>query len=142
LRRVDCVALHSHKSAHEFNAQNRLPLTRGAVNKEFRYPEKGERARRKSPDRASTPAYRPVVRSISLSKGELCLRATFRVMHPTSSPRRYPDSWAACQIFGALFCRFTSRIGNVTNAPQTFMLDGRQYLIAATGDTLWSFVLY
>ncbi len=35
-----------------------------------------------------------------------------------------------------------TRIGNVTNAPQTYMLDGHQYLIAATGDTLWSFLLY
>jgi alcohol dehydrogenase (cytochrome c) len=35
-----------------------------------------------------------------------------------------------------------TRIGDVTNAPQTFMLDGHQYLIAATGDTLWSFLLY
>jgi hypothetical protein len=32
-----------------------------------------------------------------------------------------------------------TRIGDVTNAPQTYMLDGHQYLIAATGDTLWSF---
>jgi alcohol dehydrogenase (cytochrome c) len=37
---------------------------------------------------------------------------------------------------------WNTRIGAVTNAPQTFMLDGHQYLIAATGDTLWSFVLY
>jgi alcohol dehydrogenase (cytochrome c) len=37
---------------------------------------------------------------------------------------------------------WNTRIGNVTNAPQTYMLDGRQYLIAATGDTIWSFVLY
>lgn len=37
---------------------------------------------------------------------------------------------------------WNTRIGNVTNAPQTYMLDGRQYLIAATGDTLWSFMLY
>jgi alcohol dehydrogenase (cytochrome c) len=37
---------------------------------------------------------------------------------------------------------WNTRIGNVTNAPQTYMLDGRQYLIAATGDALWSFVLY
>lgn len=37
---------------------------------------------------------------------------------------------------------WNTRIGNVTNAPQTYMLDGHQYLIAATGDTLWSFVLY
>jgi alcohol dehydrogenase (cytochrome c) len=35
-----------------------------------------------------------------------------------------------------------TRIGEVTNAPQTYMLDGHQYLIAATGDTLWSFLLY
>jgi len=37
---------------------------------------------------------------------------------------------------------WNTRIGAVTNAPQTFMLDGRQYLIAATGEGLWSFVLY
>ena len=39
---------------------------------------------------------------------------------------------------------WNTRIGNVTNAPQTYanMLDGRQFLIAATGDTIWSFVLY
>jgi alcohol dehydrogenase (cytochrome c) len=35
-----------------------------------------------------------------------------------------------------------TRIGDVTNAPQTFMLDGHQYLIAATGDTVWAFLLY
>jgi alcohol dehydrogenase (cytochrome c) len=35
-----------------------------------------------------------------------------------------------------------TRIGTITNPPQTYMLDGRQYLIVATGDTLWSFVLY
>ena len=35
-----------------------------------------------------------------------------------------------------------TRIGTITNPPQTFMLDGRQYLIVATGDSLWSFVLY
>ena len=35
-----------------------------------------------------------------------------------------------------------TRIGSVTNAPQTFMLDGHQYLIAATGDTVWAFTLY
>ena len=35
-----------------------------------------------------------------------------------------------------------TRIGDVTNAPQTFMLDGHQYLIAATGDMVWSFLLY
>ena len=35
-----------------------------------------------------------------------------------------------------------SRIGNVTNAPQTFQVDGKQYVVVATGDTLWSFVMY
>jgi alcohol dehydrogenase (cytochrome c) len=35
-----------------------------------------------------------------------------------------------------------TRIGGVTNAPQTYMLDGHQYVIAATGDTMWSFRLY
>lgn len=35
-----------------------------------------------------------------------------------------------------------TRIGRVTNAPQTYMLDGHQYVIAATGDMLWSFLLY
>ncbi len=35
-----------------------------------------------------------------------------------------------------------THIGEVTNAPQTFMLDGHQYLIAATGDTVWAFLLY
>jgi alcohol dehydrogenase (cytochrome c) len=34
-----------------------------------------------------------------------------------------------------------TRIGNVSNAPQTFLLDGHQYLTVATGDTLWAFIL-
>jgi len=37
---------------------------------------------------------------------------------------------------------WNTRIGWVSNPAQTFMLDGRQYVIAATGDTLWAFVLY
>jgi alcohol dehydrogenase (cytochrome c) len=37
---------------------------------------------------------------------------------------------------------WNTRIGRVTNPPQTFMLDGHQYVIAATGDTIWSFMLY
>jgi alcohol dehydrogenase (cytochrome c) len=37
---------------------------------------------------------------------------------------------------------WNTRIGGITNAPQTFMLDGRQYLIVATGDTVWAFVMY
>ena len=35
-----------------------------------------------------------------------------------------------------------AKIGGVTNPPQTYMLDGRQYLLVATGDTLWAFVMY
>jgi alcohol dehydrogenase (cytochrome c) len=35
-----------------------------------------------------------------------------------------------------------SRIGNVSNAPITYMLDGRQYLLVAAGDTLFAFALY
>jgi len=37
---------------------------------------------------------------------------------------------------------WNTHIGRVTNPPQTYMLDGHQYVIAAAGDTLWSFVLY
>ena len=35
-----------------------------------------------------------------------------------------------------------TKIGNVSNAPQTWMVDGRQYVVAATGDMLWAFVMY
>lgn len=35
-----------------------------------------------------------------------------------------------------------TRIGSVSNPPQSYMLDGHQYVIAATGDTLWAFYLY
>ncbi len=35
-----------------------------------------------------------------------------------------------------------SHIGSVTSAPQTYMLDGRQYLLVGVDDTLYSFVLY
>ena len=35
-----------------------------------------------------------------------------------------------------------TRIGEVSNPPQTYLLDGRQYVICATGETLWAFVLY
>ena len=35
-----------------------------------------------------------------------------------------------------------SRIGNISNAPQTYLLDGKQVLLVAVGDTLYSFVLY
>jgi alcohol dehydrogenase (cytochrome c) len=35
-----------------------------------------------------------------------------------------------------------SRIGYVSNAPITYLLDGRQYLLVAAGDTLYAFTLY
>ena len=35
-----------------------------------------------------------------------------------------------------------SRIGNISNAPQTYMLDGKQHVLVAVGDTLYSFTLY
>jgi alcohol dehydrogenase (cytochrome c) len=35
-----------------------------------------------------------------------------------------------------------TRIGNASNAPQTFMLDGKQYVTVASGDNVWSFVMY
>jgi alcohol dehydrogenase (cytochrome c) len=34
-----------------------------------------------------------------------------------------------------------ARIGSVSNAPETYTLDGRQYLLAAAGDGLFAFVL-
>ncbi len=37
---------------------------------------------------------------------------------------------------------WNTRIGYVSNPPQTYMLDGHQYVIAATGDTLWAFMMY
>jgi len=35
-----------------------------------------------------------------------------------------------------------TRIGNISNAPQTFLVDGRQHVLVAVGDTLYSFVMY
>ena len=35
-----------------------------------------------------------------------------------------------------------ARIGNVTNAPQTYLVDGRQHVLVAAGDRLFSFALY
>lgn len=35
-----------------------------------------------------------------------------------------------------------SRIGNVSNAPITYLLDGRQHILVASGDTLYAFALY
>ena len=35
-----------------------------------------------------------------------------------------------------------SRIGNISNAPETYALDGRQYVLVAVGDMLYAFTLY
>jgi alcohol dehydrogenase (cytochrome c) len=35
-----------------------------------------------------------------------------------------------------------SRIGNVSNAPQTYLLDGQQHILVASGDMLYAFKLY
>jgi alcohol dehydrogenase (cytochrome c) len=35
-----------------------------------------------------------------------------------------------------------AHVGQVTNAPETYSLDGHQYLLFATGDTVWAFTLY
>jgi alcohol dehydrogenase (cytochrome c) len=35
-----------------------------------------------------------------------------------------------------------ARIGNVSNAPQTYMVGGRQHVLVAAGDRLYSFALY
>jgi alcohol dehydrogenase (cytochrome c) len=35
-----------------------------------------------------------------------------------------------------------TRIGNISNAPQTFDIDGKQYLLVGVNDTLYAFVLY
>jgi alcohol dehydrogenase (cytochrome c) len=35
-----------------------------------------------------------------------------------------------------------TRIGNPSNAPQTYMVDGRQHVLVAVGDTLYNFLLY
>jgi alcohol dehydrogenase (cytochrome c) len=35
-----------------------------------------------------------------------------------------------------------SRIGGISNAPETYMLDGRQHVLVAVGDELYDFVLY
>jgi alcohol dehydrogenase (cytochrome c) len=33
------------------------------------------------------------------------------------------------------------RLGNISNAPQTFSVEGKQHVLAAAGDTLYTFVL-
>ena len=35
-----------------------------------------------------------------------------------------------------------TRIGNISNGPQTYLVDGKQYLLAAVGERLYAFYLY
>ena len=35
-----------------------------------------------------------------------------------------------------------TRIGNISNAPQTYLVDGRQHVLVATGQQLFAFVMY
>jgi alcohol dehydrogenase (cytochrome c) len=35
-----------------------------------------------------------------------------------------------------------THLGSVSNAPETYTLDGHQYILVAAGDTLYSFTLY
>ena len=35
-----------------------------------------------------------------------------------------------------------TQIGQVTNAPETFMVGGRQHILVAAGDSLYAFALY
>jgi alcohol dehydrogenase (cytochrome c) len=35
-----------------------------------------------------------------------------------------------------------SHLGQVSNAPETYMLDGHQYILVAAGDSLFAFTLY
>jgi alcohol dehydrogenase (cytochrome c) len=35
-----------------------------------------------------------------------------------------------------------TRIGNISNAPQTYLVDGRQYVLVAAGQQLFAFVMY
>jgi alcohol dehydrogenase (cytochrome c) len=35
-----------------------------------------------------------------------------------------------------------TRIGGTSNAPETYAVDGQQYVLVATGDTLWAFTLF
>jgi alcohol dehydrogenase (cytochrome c) len=35
-----------------------------------------------------------------------------------------------------------TRIGNISNAPQTYMVDGKQHILVAVNDSLYAFTLY
>jgi alcohol dehydrogenase (cytochrome c) len=35
-----------------------------------------------------------------------------------------------------------ARVGNISNAAETYAVDGRQYVLVAVGDTMYAFSLY
>jgi alcohol dehydrogenase (cytochrome c) len=35
-----------------------------------------------------------------------------------------------------------TRIGTITNAPETYLVDGRQHVLVAVGDSVYAFALY
>ena len=35
-----------------------------------------------------------------------------------------------------------TRIGDISNAPQTYLVDGRQHVLVAVGQRLFAFVMY
>ena len=37
---------------------------------------------------------------------------------------------------------WNTRIGNISNPPQTYLLDGRQHVLVAAGTQLFAFVMY
>ena len=34
------------------------------------------------------------------------------------------------------------RVGNISNSPQTYTVDGKQHVLVAVGDTLYAFKIY
>ena len=101
-----------------------------------------DRIRRQLPhgDRTARPAKSP---------GVVPIRAAAAAGAAVSSPPPAVSSSAAMRPATSLRHDakagkplWHSRIGGVTNAPQTYMLDGKQYLLVAAGDTLYSFTLY
>ena len=37
---------------------------------------------------------------------------------------------------------WNTRIGNISNAPQTYLIDGRQHVLVAAGQQLFAFLIY
>ena len=79
----------------------------------------------------------------------------FRTAAATAAARRAADDRRASCCSAATspatssrsIRRTASRCGTrasaqVTNAPETYMVDGRQHVLVAAGDTLYSFALY